>query len=202
MKHGKQKRTAGRRSARAMKPSPAKTLARCQKCGEEETRQVREFSCEPPPRCLVCRGPLEMVADPPPKMGQHMADRQREFQARMELLERLAGEKGLTLHKCGMRGHVLVIGGPVVVQYWPLGRRRKACFQYIARSVQEAMEPADVVAMALEGPEDGHESGGGMERMDRDNAAHMASMGREALCTPPGSTTSPHFGPQTTLSVF
>lgn len=65
----------------------------------------------------------------------------------LQLLKTLAKKNGLTVKDCG-NGHVQIIGGAVVVNYWPDSRHRSA---YIAstRGSKRSVTPEEAVEMAL-----------------------------------------------------
>lgn len=65
-------------------------------------------------------------------------------------LQKLALERGLSLKDCGS-GHIQIIGGPLLVNYWPDSKKRTA---YVAgtSSGHRSATPEQAISMALTPP--------------------------------------------------
>jgi len=98
---------------------------------------------------------------------------------RVAEVERLAKENGLQVVRLRAPGHVKIVGGPSVVQYWAGSLKHCTFIEYIAGSSRQNMTPADAVAMALAEP-----PAGPRQRMEDDAREHLAAIGREG--TSPG----------------
>ena len=69
-------------------------------------------------------------------------------------LEQLAAEKGLTVLDRG-NGHLQIVGGPLLVNYYPMAKRRSA---YVAGTTSRrvGVDPATAISMAFEPPPIAH----------------------------------------------
>lgn len=70
--------------------------------------------------------------------------------ADLERLTKLAAENNLTIKDCG-GGHVQIVGGALLVNYWPDSKKKTA---YVAGTVggQKYATPQEALRMALEAP--------------------------------------------------
>jgi hypothetical protein len=102
----------------------------------------------------------------------------------MKTLQSLAKKSGLTIKKCGQSGHIQIIGGTCVVNYWPESKKRSAHIEGSTGGGRRGVTPEQAIEMAFSAPPEGVYRPRKVEVIGRDDDPHKRTPQQWAALNP------------------